>query len=1218
MAASIPLRELFVRPIERYIPPVAKVNDLEEHVVAADLGEYVITAPIERALMEFLEAYAESRTAPTDRIGVWISGFFGSGKSHFAKMLGYLLENRSVGGQTARELFAERLAGSAYRTEIGGLLHRAGLLDSRVITFQIKAEQDLTNKDDSISEIMYRSYLVSRGLSKNITVAGLELSLIERGLYNAFVAEVGRRTGRPWAEEREDFLFIRPTVAEALQTVAPAAYHSREEALAALDLIGRSQQLTVSDLALRLADYVDDLARAGNPEHPPRLAFIIDEMGQFVGDNGQKLLELQSIAEEFAVRGRGKLWLIVTSQAKLEELIAGVKARAADFGKIGQRFDIRLALTSEDVEKVLEGRILQKRPERAPEIDAFYQAHAGALAALGSLPGASRDLPTMSAERFCADTPFLPYHVPLIQAIFGAVKSATATGFGVNPEARSMIGMAMGVLGDRSNGFTEGELGRVVALDMVYDRIAVDILPPDRQEIETLKQRLGGWQVLDSRVLKALYLLQQVPWVAVTADTLAHALARDVRSDNLNSLEAAVEASLQRLREARYVVPKENGAWEFLTGAKKSFEEEAAGVTVRQSDVRREARSRLTEVLRPVGKLNYRDGLRTFDVILRGDGEELQGGQDLVLEAYSPIYRQLEDGFTLEDLEQIESFAHPESVYWVADPDPNLAGQLARLIKLNEVLGKWQAKQTKTEEEREIIREKSTEASTLQGSIETALRTTLYNGAVIWNGRREDLDGRTTTLNPIFNRVLGQVVPAVYPKFDLGAVKPVEDGIKAALTVGPHALMAIGGGLNLFGADGHLNQHSAAVAEVHSEVERRSRTGGDLSGKALEDRFTGVPYGWHPTVVRLILAAMFRAGMISAKADNVHYTDHTSPAAQALFTQVRPFRRAAFFYEEAEALAPDELRRAQGELKLIFEATQREETANVLAEQIAEELKEWDGHAERVVLQLRPAGYPIPPSLTDSTDLVQRVTRHANPSKIVKVFLAELDAVRAWHAETATLYEFTRKKRLPIYQQGTRLLAEITRGEGLPGTETLAADDARGWREALSALVANGRAAHDWDRFTASFVPLGERYRQVYSVVHAERDRLAAEVQARLQREGIGLETLARYGCSGLKWTEGEIKCAQCDLSLRELDLQITALPGEERRLRDQPRETYRPETDTGPKRPRVRYLKVREVLAQKQTTPRITSEAELDAALSIVRTEAAQALSEEYAVELE
>jgi len=605
---ALRLKDLFIYPIERYIPPVAKVDDVTEATVEMELREYVVTTPIERALADFLEAYAGSRTVPTDKIGVWISGFFGSGKSLFAKVLSYLLTNPKVGGRTAREIFIERLAGSPRRTELEGLLHRVGLLDSRVIMFQIKAEQDQAQRDESISEIMYRRYLASRGLSTDPVVASLELSLVERGLYDTFQAEVEKRVGRPWIEERDDYLFIRPTVAEALQAIAPKAYHSREEALAALDMVERGQRLTVSDLVERLVGYVNALAEAGDPERPPRLVFIIDEMAQFIGTDGQKLLELQFIAEQFATQGRGRLWLIVTAQAKLHELIAGVKAIEADFGKIGDRFDIRLALTAEDVEKVLEGRILKKKDDRVPEIRAFYHDHEGVLAALSVLPGSSRDLPGMDADRFTANTPFLPYHPTLIQAIFASVKSATATGFGINPEVRSMIGMAQGVLSNPANGFIGGELGRTISMDMVYDQIAVDLQPQDRREIEGLPQQLPGYQPLDQRVLKALYLLQEVPWIAVTADTLAHALLRDVRSENLNALREAVQASLERLQAARYVVPKEEGVWEFLTGTKKSFEEEVAGVTVRQTDLRREARRALAEVLRPVGKLNIGTG----------------------------------------------------------------------------------------------------------------------------------------------------------------------------------------------------------------------------------------------------------------------------------------------------------------------------------------------------------------------------------------------------------------------------------------------------------------------------------------------------------------------------------------------------------------------------------------------------------------------------------
>ena len=700
---TLALKDLFVYPIERYIPPVAKVGDTTEETMATELREYVVTTPIERALAEFLETYAESRTVPTDRIGVWISGFFGSGKSHFAKVLSYLLTNPTVCGRPAREIFLERMTGSPRHPEIEDLLRRVGLLDSRVMMFNIKTEQDQRAKDESICEILYRRHLAERGLSTNPVVASLELSLIERGLYDAFRAGVEQRRGNSWAEEREDFLFIRSTVAEALQAVAPEAYRSREEAMDALRMVEHSQRLTVSDLARRLVAYVDGLTEARPPasrreaERPARLVFILDEVGQFIGTDRQRLLELQSIAHEFAIQGRGKLWLVVTAQAKLGEIIGGVEQMGAQFGKIGDRFDTRLALSAEDVEKVLEGRILKKKQERVPDIQAFYHDHEGALAVLCTLPGASRDLPGITAEEFATDTPFLPYHPMLIQAIFGSVQSTTATGFGINPEARSMIGMAQGVLSEPANGFVDGELGRMVSIDMVYDRISVDLLPQDKREIEGVPDQLPGYRenMLDQRVLKALYLLQSVSWIAVTADTLAHALIRDIRAENVGTLKDQIEESLRRLQEARYVVPKEDGVWEFLTGAKKSFEEEVSGVTVRQIDLRRAARSMLNQVLRPVGKLNYKaghpHGIRSFDVTLRGDGEEFASGQGIVLEVFSPLYREMEDGFSVDDLEQIESFAHPDTVYWVADEAPDLKNNLMRSIRLDEVLAKWRS-----------------------------------------------------------------------------------------------------------------------------------------------------------------------------------------------------------------------------------------------------------------------------------------------------------------------------------------------------------------------------------------------------------------------------------------------------------------------------------------------------------------------------------------------
>jgi hypothetical protein len=342
-----------------------------------------------------------------------------------------------------------------------------------------------------------------------------------------------------------------------------------------------------------------------------------------------------------------------------------------------------------------------------------------------------------------------------------------------------------------------------------------------------------------------------------------------------------------------------------------------------------------------------------------------------------------------------------------------------------------------------------------------------------------------------------------------------------------------------------------------------------------------------------------------------HYTDYTVPAAHVLFTQVRPFRRAVLFYEEAEAVAPDELRRAQDELKVIFDAPRREETANALAEQVREEMKRWNERAERVVLQLRPAGYSIPEPLQRSRELANLVTRFSNPGKVVKAFLENLEAVRTWHAEVQALYGFIRDKRLPIFQRARGLLEEIKRAEGVPGTELLAEEEPQRRRERLAELVASGRAAYEWEDLTAALTPLQERFRQVYAALHRQRDEAVAQAKERLEAAGVPVRnSLLPYECRGLEWSEDGLHCAYCHASLKELPLQAAALPNLVRELRE------RHETDVqyGEERRKVRHLRVAEVVPKR----RIKNEAELEEVLDALRGAVTAALDKVEVVELE
>ncbi|GAB4537183.1 MAG: hypothetical protein Kow0063_23590 [Anaerolineae bacterium] len=530
------IEDIFVYPIRRDITTVIKMDDLRPREVEQELAEYVVTDAIEELLIEFLERYAETRTGQTDRIGVWISGFFGSGKSHFAKILSYLLENRPVGKQSAVDLFQLRIVDSPRQREIEKLLHQVThFIDTETIAFQIKTEEELmvgeaaVDKDwlqaNHISTIMYRQWLKRRGFSTTLWVGRLEKQLSDLGYYQAFVDRVQALEGRPWTEVRQHEMLVRDAVVTSLNAILPERYPTPERASKAIDDIQADLRMGPSILADEVAAWTER-RREGRSEKTPHLVYIIDEMGQFIGDSNQKLLELQSIAEAFATRGLGKLWLIVTAQEALEEIVREAIRHENEFDKIRDRFNLRLQLTSENIETVIEERILKKKESQRPELEGLYRQAGGNIATVCTLQGANRPLPQPDADRFLADYPFPPYQLAVLQQIFAAVRTPGGEREKIEGTERSLIGVTQAILKSPATGFADSPLGRLVAFDQVYDQIEAELPGIDRRTIDEVK--LGAQPSFLKRVLKALYLIQKLEWVPCTAENLARLLVDHV------------------------------------------------------------------------------------------------------------------------------------------------------------------------------------------------------------------------------------------------------------------------------------------------------------------------------------------------------------------------------------------------------------------------------------------------------------------------------------------------------------------------------------------------------------------------------------------------------------------------------------------------------------------------------------------------------------------
>jgi hypothetical protein len=203
------LKDIFEKPVDRAIDGVIKADD--DASLRIELDEYVITGEIGRRLEQFLEAYNNYDTSN----GVWISGFFGSGKSHLLKMLALVLENREVDGIYAHDIFAEKLKGEPM---LAGALHKAVSIPSKSILFNIDQKADVISKSDvdallAVFQKVFDEFCGFYG--KQPHIAQFERDLDSRGQFFAFKAAFEDAAGKPWVSGREQALLEAKNIATA-------------------------------------------------------------------------------------------------------------------------------------------------------------------------------------------------------------------------------------------------------------------------------------------------------------------------------------------------------------------------------------------------------------------------------------------------------------------------------------------------------------------------------------------------------------------------------------------------------------------------------------------------------------------------------------------------------------------------------------------------------------------------------------------------------------------------------------------------------------------------------------------------------------------------------------------------------------------------------------------------------------------------------------------
>ena len=564
------IENLFQKDISRPINGVVKADQLDESSVWQELEEFVVTKELDQHLRRFFSSYCDAmeKTGDPDvagKIGVWVSGFFGSGKSHFIKVLSYLLNNKNHthDGQTrqAVEFFDLKIKDAM----LLGDIKRAVASHTDVILFNIDSKADNRAGRDAILAVFLKVLNELAGYSGDHPhIAHMERYLEGKGRLEVFHDAYRAQTGTNWTDERDAYAFNRDEVIKALAHTLRQSEQSCEKWM---DGAEGNFALTIENFCQWVQDYLDGRGE----DH--RIIFLVDEVGQFIGTDTHLMLNLQTITEELGTVCKGRAWVVVTSQEDIDAVLGEIQGtRANDFSKIQGRFRTRLSLSSANVDEVIQERLLAKREEVRHDLEAEYARQGDILKNQLSFKDAGMTFPQFrNADDFVRDYPFAPYQFKLLQKIFESIRKAGATGLHLAQGERSLLDAFQ----HAGQSVARMEVGILVPLYRFYPSIESFLDTTVKRTIDQAKDN-ASLEDFDTRVLQVLFLIRYVDEVKGNVDNLVTLCLDQIDADRL-TLRKTIEASLQRL-ERETLVNRSGDTYFFLTSEERDINREIKNV----------------------------------------------------------------------------------------------------------------------------------------------------------------------------------------------------------------------------------------------------------------------------------------------------------------------------------------------------------------------------------------------------------------------------------------------------------------------------------------------------------------------------------------------------------------------------------------------------------------------------------------------------------------
>lgn len=997
------IQDLFSKDINRSINGVVKVQDASDDSVRQELDEYVVTRELQGHFAHFFEAYDKALSVPTDNIGVWISGFFGSGKSHFLKMLSYLLQNDIVAGKPAVDYFKGKISDPMVDAKV----RRCCEVPTEAILFNIDSKGGQWKEGDTSRTALLRAFervfFEHLGFfGEDLKLARLEQHIDSKGKTQEFRAAYERIGGGNWLEDRESYSYFEDDIVEALQEVLgmseQAARHwfdgTEDDAIAA------------DTFAKMVKQYADKRAEECGGEF--RLLFMADEVGQFIGSDADMstslMLSLQTLVEELGSRCGGRVWVMVTSQEAIDEVAMIV---GDDFSKIQGRFNTRLSLSSSSVDEVIQRRVLQKNDAATSKLQQDYEAQSTVLKNVFAFDGSRSDLIGYASRNDFTDSyPFVNYQFKVLPDVMTEVRKHGVKAKHMSTGERSMLSAFQ----ESAQAIQDQEVGALVPFWRFFDTISKDLEHGVIQVVtraERAAEEGHGLKVQDVKVLKLLYLIRYIDYIKSNIENISILMVDGMDVDKA-ALKESVKESLDRLVRENYVA-RQGDTYNFLTDEEQRISRVIGETQVDTALIIDSIKKLLFSGIYTATKLHVGANDFPFDRFVDNSvcGGALGGMKLNVITVADDLSRASDTDLAVKSAGMALVVLADDVDYF---EDLHSAAKIDKYCKTINV-------QQLPLSTQQIIAAKKKEARFIEREAVDLLKDAVINARVAVNGSMVKI----SAVKPadVFEQALAKLTSTIFTKADyIADPAKTDEDIRATLR-----------GANQMALDGQSSNNARAEKEVADFLHLQTRMSLNTTMGDLQRKFQNAPYGWREIDIANVVAQL----VVSQRATITVAGANVAPADLRMVNYLRKDADKAQVRERVK-MSDELIKKVNRVLREIFDAKRDITNEDELTATVVDTLTGFKNECVELTNNnftgLAPA-YPYPglEVLEDGIKLTTRLLDNQNDAQaLFNAFVKAQDDLDDWKEDYDQVTFFFESQK-PVFDKAVEFMS-LMKDEG--------------------------------------------------------------------------------------------------------------------------------------------------------------------------------------------